>query len=68
MQSSGLLVISKFESQETIRLHVLLELETKILCFPIFRKYVTSVTNSLVTQNTVLSSAEIKCKCIIAES
>ena len=65
---SGLLVISKFESQETIRLHVFLELETKILCFPIFRKYVTSVTSSLVTQNTVLIAAEIKGKSITAES
>ena len=65
---SGLLVISKFESQETIRLHVLLELETKTLCFPIFRKYVTSVTSSLVMQNTVLIAAEIKSKSITAES
>ena len=59
---SGLLVISKFGSQETIRLHVLLELETKILCFSIFRKYVTSVTSSLITQNMVLIAAEIKVK------
>ena len=67
MQSS-LLVISKFESQETIRLYVLLELETKILCFSIFKEYVTSVTSSLVTQNTVLVAAKIKSKGITAES
>ena len=65
---SYLLVISKFESQETIRLHVLLELETKILCFSIFRKYVTSVTSSLVMQNTVSIAAEIKSKSVTAES
>ena len=63
---SGLLVISKFESRETIRLHALLELEAKILCFSIFRKYVTLVTSSLVTQNTVLIVAEIKSKSITA--
>ena len=57
---SGLMVISKFENRETIRLHALLELETKILCFSIFRKYVTYVRSSLVTQNTVLIAAEIK--------
>ena len=65
---SVLLVISKFENRETIRLHALLELEIKILCFSIFRKYVTSVTNSLVTQNTVLNAAEIKSKSTAAES
>ena len=61
---SCLLVISKLESQETIRLHVLLELEIEILCSSIFRKYVASVTSSLVTQNTVLIAAEIKVKVI----
>ena len=33
-----------------------------------FRKYVTSVTSSLVTQNTVLIAAEIKSKSITIES
>ena len=61
---SGLPVISKSESRETIHLHVLLELETKILCFSIFRKYVTFVTSSLVRQNM---AAEIKSKSITAE-
>ena len=65
---SCLLIISKFGSQETIRLHVLLELETKMLCFSIFRKYITSVISSFVTQNTVLIAAEIKSKSITAES
>ena len=60
---SGLPVISKSESRETICLRVL-ELETKILCFSIFRKYVTFVTSSLVRQNM---AAEIKSKSITAE-
>ena len=49
-------------------LHVLLELETESLCFSMFRKYVTSVTSSLVTQNTVSIAAEIKSKSTAAES
>ena len=56
---SGFLIIYDCESEETIRSHVLLELESKILCFSSFRKYVTSVPSSLVIQNTILIAAEI---------
>ena len=46
----------------------ILELESKILCFSSFRKYATSVTSSLVIQNTILIAAEIiKRKSMTAE-